>query len=58
MSTNAKSQERFSAAVIPTILLQDVLEWIRVNLEPEDVFTETELRLWSHAHGFRWDVKP
>ena len=32
-------------------LLGDVIDWMRDNLEPEDVFTEAQLLTWAYDNG-------
>lgn len=34
------------------INLSDVVEWVRENLEPGDVFSETQLRRWAYENDF------
>lgn len=35
-----------------TILLELAIDWIKVNLEPEDVFESHQLELWAERNGF------
>ena len=34
-------------------LLDSAVEWIRDNLEVDDVFTENQLREWAIDYGFK-----
>ena len=33
-------------------LLETAIEWIRKNMEPEDVFSETDLQSWAENNGY------
>lgn len=47
--------EVFIKSVIGDDLLDKVVEYIKDNLHPEDVFDEDELNSWAEDNGF---VKP
>ena len=51
MPTKQQEQE-FVAAVVYGPLLQISLDWIQANLNPEDVFTERQLRAWAESNGY------
>lgn len=34
------------------IMYDDCLEWIRQNLNPEDVFSTTQLDKWAESEGY------
>lgn len=47
------TQERdFISAVIGTDLLQNSIEWIAINLNPQDVFSAEELESWAENNGY------
>jgi len=35
-----------------SIQLEDAVEWIKSNLNPEDVFDEKDLRQWAEENDF------
>ena len=35
-----------------TDFLENIIDWIRSNLEPEDVFSDSQLRDWALNNGF------
>lgn len=43
------------AASLPSSTLDDVLDWIRDNLEPDDVFTEKDLDRWAESNDYKKD---
>lgn len=32
--------------------LDDIVEWIRANLQPTDVFTKAQLQAWAEANDY------
>lgn len=49
----AKQDRDFAEAIVsPSMLLENAIEWIVRNLEPEDVFSETVLEKWAEANGY------
>lgn len=38
--------------VLDDIHNEDITEWCQRNLEPEDVFSETQLEKWAEASGY------
>ena len=46
---------RFSENVFGADILDKVVEWIRDNLRPEDIFEDDELAEWANDSGY---VKP
>jgi hypothetical protein len=56
MSTTARQDREFLEQVIhpslPTGLLEDVIDWIRKNIDPEDVFPEKQLERWAEANDY------
>ena len=52
MATTWKQGRDFWNALQEEGLLAKAIEWIRGNLEPEDVFEERELVAWAEANGY------
>ena len=50
--TTLKQDESFIATLISRSLLDDALEWIATNLEPEDVFTTRQLEEWAENNDY------
>ena len=50
--TTAKQDGQFIAVVISDRLLEESIEWIGKNLDPEDVFSENALAFWAEQNGF------
>ena len=48
-TTNEKS---FIEEIVPSSFLEDAVEWISVNLHPEDVFDEGTLDEWALDNGY------
>lgn len=49
-----KQNRDYSQSVLPNDcnFLDDSLDWIRDNLDPEDVFTEDQLGDWAIRHDY------
>lgn len=45
-------EKSFIEAVIGRSILDDAIEWIRENLNPEDVFPAKELDSWAEDNGY------
>jgi len=39
-------------SIINDLILEDAIEWIAGNMEPEGVFKEDELRSWAESNGY------
>jgi len=52
MATTSKQDQDFLESVIPHTLLEEAIEWIASNLDPEDVFSENDLSCWAENNGF------
>jgi len=52
MSTASQDRE-FLNEVIGTSLLENAIEWIKDNLEPEDVFDEKDLEHWAEMNDYQ-----
>jgi len=45
------SSNRLKGMKFPERLFFDALEWLRDNLNPDDIFTEVQLRTWAQDMG-------
>lgn len=52
MSTTRKQDDDFLLFLFPTFDLQNVLDWIGREFQPEDVFDEKVLIEWALSHEF------
>lgn len=50
--TSYTQDKNFISSVISNNLLQDAIDWIITNLNPEDVFDEKVLKEWARDNGF------
>lgn len=46
------NNRKFINDVVPKYLLDDAIDWIKINLKPEDVFGEEELENWAIKNSF------
>lgn len=44
-------QQEVLAGLMPTTLLSEIADWFQGHLEPEDIFTEIQLRTWALDNG-------
>lgn len=51
MSIDWNEKEQFAKDVFYATL-EDIIEWIKKNLNPDDVFNDRELIEWALDHGF------
>ena len=49
---SATENDNFKKALFPDWPLDDVVDWIKANMEPEDVFTETALESWAEQNEY------
>ena len=42
----------FVSEVISSSALEEVISWIKSNLEPEEVFDENQLEEWAETNGY------
>lgn len=47
MSTTYRQDKEFLEELIPETLLEKAIEWIKSNMEPQDVFEEEQLMDWA-----------
>jgi hypothetical protein len=45
--TTSQQDNDFLSAVISGYLLEEAIQWISSNMEPEDVFSDGDLRRWA-----------
>jgi len=53
MSISAKQNQEFASVILPNYPLDEAVEWIRSNMEPDDVFTEDKLEAWAERNGYK-----
>lgn len=53
--TSSREDDQFIASVISSTLLEESIEWIRSNMSPEDVFSESDLEQWAADEGYVQD---
>lgn len=51
MGTTASQDSEFLRDVISGTLLEDAISWIAGNMNPEDVFSDSQLRQWADENG-------
>ena len=47
--------KEFLLTLINETLLDDAIDWIKMNLTPEEVFNENDLEDWAYENGFTKD---
>ncbi len=59
-NTSTKQDQEFGALIIPHLkvehpeaCLDEVLEWVRKNLNPDDVFSNKQLEDWAEGEGYK-----
>jgi len=52
MSTSASQDRNFIDSIIGSDLLENAIDWIGKNMEPADVFSESELQSWAENNGY------
>ena len=50
--TSVSEDRDFIAAVISTSLLEDAMAWIGMNMNPDAVFGEDDLKAWAESNGY------
>ena len=53
--TTGRQDRDFLESVIPNTLLEQAIEWIADNLDPEDVFDKKQLNYWADEQGYTWE---
>jgi hypothetical protein len=49
---SAAENDSFAAALLPRWLLDEAIDWISSNMEPEDVFDNNQLDSWAEDSGY------
>ena len=57
MATYAEKRNAI-AAIVPSDLLDQFVEWIRDNMSPEDVFTDDQLNSWADDNYTSYEDVP
>ena len=52
MGTTVRQDSEFLAAVVSSSMLEDAIDWIKSNMNPEDVFEEKDLATWAEENGY------
>lgn len=55
MGFSSKIREKFidEVAIPPSDLLDEVVEWVRNSLDPDEVFDIRQLEDWAFENGFK-----
>ena len=54
--TTVRQDSEFKDAIVPSSLLEEAIEWIKSNMEPEDVFNDDDLKTWAEDSGYTKEV--
>lgn len=52
---SARENEEFKDLIIVGYPLDAAIEWIQLNLSPEEVFEKEDLAFWAENNGFSED---
>lgn len=52
---SSTENKKFNDEVLPQWLLDDAIDWIKSNLNPDDVFDQRELEIWAEDNGMVHD---
>jgi len=52
MGTSSQQDQAFIRDVISDRILEEAIEWIKTNMEPDEVFDEKDLEFWAYENGF------
>jgi hypothetical protein len=52
MGTSSAQDREFIDKVIGAELLENAIDWIAKNMDPEDVFPDSKLEFWAIHNGF------
>jgi hypothetical protein len=50
--TTAQQDRAFIADIISASLLEEAIDWIASNLNPDDVFPDSDLEEWAERNGY------
>ena len=51
MGTTARQNSEFLRDVISSTFLDDAIAWIASSMNPDDVFSDSQLRQWADENG-------
>lgn len=49
---DSRKEKDFIESVVCSSLLEESVDWIQSNLEPEEVFDKEELEEWAENNGY------
>lgn len=52
MLTTFTQDREFISYIIGSDLLENSIEWISKNMNPDDVFSTSELESWAESNGY------
>lgn len=52
MGTSIKEDNDFRDALISTTFLEEAIDWINKNMNPEDIFDSSSLNNWAVENGY------
>jgi hypothetical protein len=56
MSTSYNDDANFRdfirSLLVPDAILEEAIEWIKKNLDPEDVFDKSDLEIWAETNDY------
>lgn len=52
MTTSTRQDNDFLDAVISKCLLEEAIDWIKSNLDPDEVFDDDSLHDWANENGY------
>ena len=52
VATTVTQDDDFIAHVIPSTILKEAIGWIASNMNPDDVFSEEDLKMWAEYNDF------
>jgi hypothetical protein len=50
--TTSRQDKEFVESVISRTLLEDAIDWIKSNMSPGDVFSDSDLADWADSNGY------
>lgn len=52
MMASAANNKKFADALLPQYLLDEAISWIKSNMNPDEVFDESQLEEWAENNDF------
>lgn len=53
--TSHRQDQDFRDTIVSTTLLEEAIDWIQSNMDPEDVFSEEDLSHWAESNGYVYE---